>query len=82
MITAFVLITVPAKSSGGVVQELRKHSEIVEACAIYGETDVLAKVQTSSLPELDRLVMDVIQGNPEVKTTRTYVVIEALHWNR
>lgn len=82
MVTAFVLITVPAKRSGGIIEKLHKYGEVCEACAVYGETDVIAKVQTSSLVELDRLVMEIIQGNEAVKTTRTYVVVENLHWER
>jgi DNA-binding Lrp family transcriptional regulator len=82
MVTAFVLITVPVKRSGPVVKALRKFSEIKEAAAVYGETDIVAKVQAASLPELDRLIMEKIQGSPEVKSTRTFVAVEKLHWER
>lgn len=82
MINAFVLITVPAKRSGGVVEELRKYQQIREAFAVYGEADVVARVEVASLQELDTIVMDVIQGYAEVKTTRTYVAIEKLRWEK
>ncbi|MBI5420176.1 MAG: Lrp/AsnC ligand binding domain-containing protein [Deltaproteobacteria bacterium] len=82
MVTAFVLLNVPAKSSGEVVKELRKHHEIREACAVYGEADVMIKIQAASLEELDRLVMEVIQGDPNVRSTRTYLGIESLHWEK
>jgi DNA-binding Lrp family transcriptional regulator len=82
MITAFVLITVPTKRSGEVVEALRKHPEVQEAAAVYGDTDIIAKIQAPSLIELDQVIMDGLQGNPDVKTTRTYLVIEKLHWKR
>jgi len=82
MITAFVLITVPSKRSGEVVESLRKHPEVQEAAAVYGDTDVIIKVQAQSLVEIDRVIMDGIQADPDVKTTRTYLVIEKLHWKR
>jgi len=82
MITAFVLITVPSKRSGEVVDSLRKHPEVQEAAAVYGDTDVIAKVQAQSLLDVDRVIMDGIQANPDVKATRTYLVIEKLHWQR
>ncbi len=82
MITAFVLITVPSKRSGEVVEALRKHPEVQEAAAVYGDTDVVVKVQAQSLVEIDQVIMDGIQANPDVKTTRTYLVIEKLHWKR
>jgi DNA-binding Lrp family transcriptional regulator len=82
MITAFVLITVPSKRSGEVVEALRKHPEIQEASAVYGDTDVIAKIRAQSLIELDRVIMDGIQSSPDVKTTRTYLVVENLHWQK
>jgi DNA-binding Lrp family transcriptional regulator len=82
MITAFVLITVPSKHSGDVVEALRKHPEVQEAAAVYGDTDIIVKVQAPSLIELDQVIMDGIQGSPDVKTTRTYLVVEKLHWKR
>ncbi len=82
MVTAFALIEVPAKRSGAVVEYLGKYPEIKEAAAVYGDTDVVAKVQAASPEELDRLIMDVIQGNPDVQSTRTLVVIEKYHWTK
>ncbi len=82
MVTAFALIEVPAKRSGAVVEYLSKYPEIKEAAAVYGDTDVVAKIQTASPDDLDRLIMDVIQGNPDVQSTRTLVVIEKFHWTK
>ncbi len=82
MITAFVLITVPAKRSSAVVDELRTYPEVKEAAAVYGETDIIAKVQASSLGDLDRLIMENIQGSADVKSTRSFVVVEKLHWTK
>jgi DNA-binding Lrp family transcriptional regulator len=82
MITAFVLITVPPKRSGEVVEALRKHTEVQEVASVYGDTDIIAKIQAPSLMELDQVIMEGIQSNGDVKTTRTYVVIQKLHWKR
>ncbi len=82
MVAAFVLVEVPAKRSGAVVEYLSKYPEIKEAAAVYGDTDVVAKVQAASPEGLDRLIMDVIQGNPDVQSTRTLVVIEKYHWTK
>jgi DNA-binding Lrp family transcriptional regulator len=82
MVTAFVLITVPSKRSGAVLEELRKRPEVREAAAVYGETDLIAKLQVPTMQDLELLIMDAIQGNPDVKSTRTYVAIEKLHWER
>ncbi len=82
MVTAFALIEVPAKRSEAVVQYLNKYPEIKEAAAVYGDIDVVAKIEAASQAELDRVIMDVIQSSSDVTATRTLVVIEKIHWTR
>jgi DNA-binding Lrp family transcriptional regulator len=81
VISAFVLITVPANRSGDVVRILMEdYSEFVtEAAAVYGEADVIAKVETPSIEQLHHLVMDGIQNLPSVRVTRTFIIIPQLH---
>lgn len=47
--------------------------------AVYGEADVIAKVETPSLQELHELATDKIQNLPNVRVTRTFVIIPQLH---
>ncbi len=79
---AVILITAPAKRSGDVVEKLRNLPEVVEAGAVFGDTDVFAVVDTPNLEGLDRLIMDQIQTIEEVTTTRTHILIPSLHWTR
>ncbi|MGW2229678.1 Lrp/AsnC family transcriptional regulator [Streptomyces formicae] len=80
-VTAFVLITVPANNSGNVVNTLMdEYSEFVtEAAAVYGEADVIAKVELPSIDQLHRLVMDKIQNIPHVRVTRTFIIVPRHH---
>lgn len=80
-ISAFVLITVPANQSGDIVRILMDdHSEFVaEAAAVYGEADVIAKVETPSIEKLHQLVMNTIQNLPNVRVTRTFIIIPQLY---
>ena len=82
MITAYVLIEVRTNRSGAVVEFLNQHSEVKEAAAVYGEADVVARIRAASLGDLDRMVLDVIQKNPDVQSTRTLEAIEKFHWER
>jgi len=81
VVSAFVLITVPANRSGDVVDRLiDEYSEfVVEAAAVYGEADVIAKVETPSVDQLHQLVMTKIQNLPGVQVTRTFIIIPQLH---
>ena len=82
VVRAWVLIKVPAKQLDGLVEELRKFPGIVEASAIYGETDVIAKIEVPDSAALDELVVHKIQGIEVVESTRTFIAIGGLHWIR
>jgi DNA-binding Lrp family transcriptional regulator len=82
MVRAYLLIKVPAKHSGVVVEKLKNIDNIVEASAVYGETDVVAIVEAPDILTLDKIVMDVIQGIDEVDLTRTFIAIEKMHWQK
>jgi DNA-binding Lrp family transcriptional regulator len=79
---AFVLIKLPAKQIETVLEDLRAIAGIVEASVIYGETDVIAKVDVASQAELDHLVFRQLQAMPAVESTRTFIVVGDLHWGR
>ena len=79
---AWVLIKVPAKQIGGLVDELRSYPGVVEASAIYGETDVIAKVEVPDQDALDELVLHRIQGIEAVESTRTFIAAGGMQWQR
>lgn len=79
---AWILIKVPAKQIGGLVDELRSYPGVVEAAAIYGETDVIAKVEVPDQHALDELVVQRIQSIAAVESTRTFISVGGLHWRR
>ena len=79
---AFVLLRVPAKQVDRTLARLGELEGIVEASAVYGETDIIAKLEVPSQAELDDLVIVQIQSLPEVEATRTFIVVGGLHWSR
>jgi DNA-binding Lrp family transcriptional regulator len=79
---AYVLLTVPAKHAGGVFELLQTMPGVVEAAVIYGETDIIAKVSVSSPEALDDLVINQLQGIPAVESTRTFIVVGSMSWQR
>jgi DNA-binding Lrp family transcriptional regulator len=76
-VRAYLRISVPAGKSAGLVKRLTGNDfpEIIEAAAVYGEADVVARVGVTSLEELRGLVMDRIQLLSEVRVTRTHIEI-------
>jgi DNA-binding Lrp family transcriptional regulator len=79
---AYVLMKVPAKHLDGVLERLRSFEGVSEASVIYGETDVIAKVEVSDQDALDDLIIRRIQGLDEVEATRTFLAVGGMHWQR
>ena len=52
---------------------------VAEAAGVYGEADVIARVQTPLVEKLHELVIDGIQNLPNVSVTRTFIIIPQLH---
>jgi DNA-binding Lrp family transcriptional regulator len=79
---AYVLIKAPPKQVGNVIEQLREFPGIVEACALYGESDAIVKIDVESQAELDDLVMNRIHALPAVESTRTFIVVGGMRWER
>jgi len=79
---AYVLMKTPGKNVAEVMDQLKEIPEVLEASTVYGESDIIAKVQVGSQEELDSLVMDKLHAIPAVESTRTFIVIGRLHWSR
>jgi len=77
-VIAFVLIEVPATHSGGVTEACRGIQGVVEAWALFGTYDVIAKIEARNISELEDIVMNRIQRLPQVKTTRTLITISTI----
>ncbi|MGB9727833.1 MAG: Lrp/AsnC ligand binding domain-containing protein [Nitrososphaeria archaeon] len=86
MIIALVLINVEMGSEVEVLKSLRKMDGVVEAFAVYGNYDVVAKVQAESLDKLNQIVTGKIRKMENVKSTQTMIVVDekslGLEWIR
>ena len=82
MIEAIILITAPAKYSGGIVEILKEIPQIVEVGALYGDIDVYAKVSVESMEALENVVMNRIQNIDTVTSTRTLLIIPSYTWKK
>lgn len=79
---AYVMMRVPGKDVDRVLEALKQFPGVVEASTVYGETDIIAKVQVPDQEELDNLVMEKIHGIPGVESTRTFIVVRRYAWSR
>ena len=74
MIEAYIIITVGTGKENPVFDGLCKLKEITDVSILYGEWDIVAKVKTDKIEDLDPLVTGKIRAIPGVKTTITMIV--------
>ena len=74
MISAFVLVSVGTASEKKVLEAIRNIEEVSFAHELYGEWDLIAKIEVSDIRDLDGVISKKIREIPEVKLTSTMVV--------
>ncbi len=79
---AYLMLSVPGKDVNTVLERLRSYEPVREAATVYGESDIVAKVEVENQEELDALVMGDLHALPQVESTRTFIVVQNMHWSR
>ena len=73
-VLAYVLFKVSSGSEREVCQRLIEFDEILHADIIFGEYDVVAKIATSELSNLEEFISLKIRNVPNVLVTSTMIV--------
>ena len=71
---AYVLISLKGCDEHEVLNNVRQLPEVKEANVLFGEWDIIAKVETESPDALATFMMDKIRKMPEVKLSSTLIV--------
>jgi len=72
MAIGFVLITIAPKYEHDVLTKLSKVPEIIELHPLFGEYDLLAKIETDDFDNLGAIVVNKIRSIEGVKFTTTF----------
>jgi len=73
---AYVNIETKPGTAIAVVNRLRKlDSQVLSADAIYGRFDAVCVIQAPVLEDIDKVVFDAIQSDPNVLKTETSIVL-------
>lgn len=75
MVTAFVLVLTTAGKERETLEKLKEIPEVKEAYVVYGEYDLLLKVEAETLKALDDVIMGKIRRLPEVQLTSTLIAV-------
>ena len=71
---AYILIALKGCDEHEALSNVRDFPEVKEANVLFGEWDILAKVELSNPDELGTFMMDKIRKMPEVKLSSTLIV--------
>jgi len=58
-----------------VMEKLLTYPEVKEAYVVYGEYDLIVKVETDTLKDLDHFITERIRKMPEIQMTSTMIAI-------
>ena len=73
-VLAYVLFKVGSGSEREVCQKLIELNEVIHANILFGEYDVVSKVLTKNLDELEEFVSYKVRKIPKVLVTSTMIV--------
>ncbi len=76
MAVGFVLISTSPSKEHEVYEVLKHVPEIVELYPLFGEFDMLAKIEAKDFNELGMIVVDKIRAVPGVEDTKTLTGIK------
>jgi DNA-binding Lrp family transcriptional regulator len=73
-VLAYVLFKVSSGTEREVCRQLAEFDEVLHADIIFGEYDVVAKIETPDLSTLEEFVSDKIRAVPNVLVTSTMII--------
>jgi len=75
MLTAYILVMADSGAEKEVIEELQELDEVEEADIIYGEWDIITKLQIPDVSGLGDFILQNIRSIKGVKKTSTLIVV-------
>jgi DNA-binding Lrp family transcriptional regulator len=76
MAVAFVLISTSPSNEHDVHEALSKIKEIIEVHPLFGDYDLIAKVEAEDLNHISQIIIDKIRSIPGINDTKTLMGIK------
>jgi len=80
-IAAWVVVSIRRGTVGSrerVMQLLQGHRAVVSAHGITGDVDFLVQVRARNMGEFTRLLVDELNGHPDILSTQSYLCLDAV----
>ncbi len=76
MIETYVLLRVKPGQDRAVFRKVKKLKRVTEMDTVYGEYDLLIKVQVETMEDLDSFIFDTVRTIKGVERSTTLITIE------
>lgn len=73
MITAYILMVTQSGTEGKVLKKLKKAKEVKDITIVYGEYDIIMKVEVKEMEDLQRFIIKNIRAIKDVERTSTMI---------
>ncbi|AIU69810.1 AsnC family transcriptional regulator [Thermococcus eurythermalis] len=73
MIEAFVLVVVKPGNEEKVYEQVKKNPRVKEVYRVYGEYDIILRVEVPTMEELDRFHDETLRRIPDIEMTETLI---------
>lgn len=75
MVVAYVLFVVDPGAETKISEKLMKKKEVKDVAVVYGEYDIVTKVEVESMSDLQDFVIGT-RKNKEIKRTTTMITVQ------
>ena len=79
---SYFLLSVPLKYCNEIAQDLHKIEQVKEVAGLYGEMDLLVKIEAQDNRQLDRVMLGILRKYKYIENSRTYIVIDDIYWKK
>ena len=76
MVVAYVLLIVKPGEESNVADKLKAIKEISDVSVVYGEYDVIAKIEMPNMEDLQNFLIKQIRAMDEVERTSTMISLK------
>jgi DNA-binding Lrp family transcriptional regulator len=76
MVVAYVLLIVKPGEEANVSAKLKKMKGIIDVSVVYGEYDIIAKIERPSMEELQNFLIKEIRAMDEIERTSTMISLK------
>jgi len=73
MIEAFVLVVVKPGNEEKVYEQVKKDPRVKEVYRVYGEYDIILRVEVPTVEELDKFHDETLRRIPDIEMTETLI---------